>query len=137
MNHPVPAELQRLIEEATAGLDAAARGVPVCVATKAGKPAPGVKYHEGRWAALTEVARRCRRTTEDAAEVASDVRRAWDDELRRLTEHAAGADWVAYREGGADALAELLSLTENPGTAQASPAAPRRLGPASDDATST
>ena len=58
MSHPVPAELQRLIEEATAGLDAAARGVPVCVATKAGKPAPGVKYHEGRWAALTEVARR-------------------------------------------------------------------------------
>ena len=76
MSHPVPAELQRLIEEASAGLDAAAQGVPVCVATKAGRAAPGVKFHEGRWAALTEVARRCRRTSEDAADAASDVRRA-------------------------------------------------------------
>jgi len=103
-----PATLQLLVAEAAAGLDAAARGVPVCVATKSGRPAPGVKYHEGRWAALTEVERRCRRTSEDVLTVADAVRRSWADELLRLTEGAAGADWIAYREGGTDALADLL-----------------------------
>jgi hypothetical protein len=103
-----PTTLQLLLEDAAAGLDSAARGVPVCVATKSGGPAPGVKYHEGRWAALAEVARRCRRTSEDVTSVATAARRFWADELLRLTERAAGADWIAYREGGTDALSDLL-----------------------------
>jgi len=104
-----PTTLQLLVADAAAGLDAAARGVPVCIATKAGNPAPGVKYHEGRWAALTEVERRCRRTSDDVTTVANAVHRSWVDELLRLTARAAGADWIAYREGGTDALADLLA----------------------------
>jgi hypothetical protein len=112
-----PTTLQLLAAEAAAGLDAAARGVPVCVATKSGTPAPGVKYHEGRWAALNEVARRCRRTSEDVTAVATAVRLSWADELLRLTERAAGADWIAYREGGTDALTDLLARSIDAATA--------------------
>ena len=137
MSHPLPEGVQRLLAEAAAGLDAAAQGVPVCVATKAGRAAPGVKYHEGRWAALTEVARRCRRRSEDAADAASDVRRAWVDELHRLTEHGAGADWVAYREGGADALADLLAITGGAAGSPASSAPPHPLGRTPDGVMTT
>ena len=137
MSHPMPEALERLLGAATAGLDAAAHGVPVCIATKAGRAAPGVKYHEGRWAALTEVARQCRRTSEDAADVASEVRRAWVDELSRLIDHAAGADWVAYREGGNDALADLLSLTGRTADAESSPGSRHPVEPGSEGTTST
>ena len=99
--------LERLRADARSGLDAAAGGAAVCVFTRAGTPVPGIKYHEGRWAALTEVARRCRRTGEDPGRVAVEVRTGWSEDLDRLRRRAAGPDWIAYREGGLDALDEL------------------------------
>ena len=76
--------LARLREEARAGMDAAAGGAAVCVFTREGRPVPGIKYHEGRWAALTEVARRCRRTGEDPEPVSVEVRADWTEQLERL-----------------------------------------------------
>jgi len=100
--------LARLREEARAGMDAAAGGAAVCVFTRDGRPVPGIKYHEGRWAALTEVARRCRRTGEDPEPVSVEVRADWTAQLGRLRLRDAGPDWIAYREGGIDALADLV-----------------------------
>lgn len=99
--------LARLREEARAGLQGAAGGAAVCAFTRAGTPVPGIKYHEGRWAALTEVDRRCRRTQEDTLAVAAGIRADWADQLERLRARQAGPDWIAYREGGLDALADL------------------------------
>jgi hypothetical protein len=108
MSDPLTSSLAGLLAEAAADLDRASRGVPVCVASKAGRSTPGTKYHEGRWAALNEVARRSRRTHEDVALAASIVRRSWSDELARARQREAGRDWIAYREGGSDALDGLL-----------------------------
>ena len=99
--------LADLLHQAEADLDAAAGGAAVCVFTKAGTAVPGIKYHEGRRAALKEVARRCRRTSERPSAAAGEVRADWAEHLERLTERGAGADWIAYRQGGLDALADL------------------------------
>ena len=107
--------LAHLLAAATADLDSAARGISLCVATKAGRSAPGTKYHEGRWAALNEVARRSRRTAESVTISATVVRRSWFDELIRLRQREAGQDWVAYRQGGSDALDELLGTDATTG----------------------
>jgi len=108
MSDVLETRLAQLLAEAAADLDRASRGTPVCVASKAGRPAPGPKYHEGRWAALNEVSRRCRRTQEGVALSATIVLRTWTDELARARHRAAGEDWIAYREGGSDALDGLL-----------------------------
>ena len=106
------APLDRLLEAAAAGLDEMAGGGAVCAFTKAGTPVPGIKYHEGRWAALNEVARRCRRDSQDAATVALEITEAWSADLERLTQRDAGPDWIAYRHGGLDALADLLTAAD-------------------------
>lgn len=105
-----PTDLERLDEllgAAAAGLELATGGAAVCTLSKAGTPVPGVKYHEGRWAALNELARRCRRSGEDPGATAAILRSSWAAELERLTARGAGPDWIAYRVGGVDALAEL------------------------------
>jgi hypothetical protein len=106
------AALHRLLGAATAGLDEAAGGAAVCAFTKAGTPVPGIKYHEGRWAALNQVARRCRPGREDPATAALEVHSDWSADLARLTERGAGPDWIAYRRGGLDALDDLLTAAE-------------------------
>jgi hypothetical protein len=102
-------QLDRLIEAAMAGLDAAAGGGAVCAFTKAGTPVPGIKHHEGRWAALNEVARRCRRDPQDPATAALQISEDWSADLERLTQRDAGPDWIAYRTGGLDALGDLVA----------------------------
>ncbi len=101
--------LTELLAQAGRDLDAATGGVAVCSLSRAGTSAPGVKYHEGRWAALNEVSRQARRSAQDAGLVAAPVRRVWSEDLDRLTDRGAGVDWVAYRTGGLDALAELVA----------------------------
>ena len=115
MTNNLSPQLDRLLEAAKAGLDEAAGGGAVCAFTKAGTPVPGIKYHEGRWAALNEVARRYRRDPKDPATAAHEISDAWSADLERLTQRDAGPDWIAYRQGGLDALADLLSAA-NPTT---------------------
>ena len=106
------APLDRLLEAAKAGLDGAAGGGAVCAFTKAATPVPGIKYHEGRWAALNEVARRCRRDPQDPATAALEISAVWSADLERLAQRDAGPDWLAYRRGGLDALADLLTAAD-------------------------
>lgn len=82
----------------------------LCTTSRSGEPAPAVKYHEGRWAALREVAKRVRAGGEPATEAAA-ARERWSADLARLVERGAGRDWVAYRTGGVDALDELLTAS--------------------------
>jgi broad specificity phosphatase PhoE len=97
------AELDRLIDAAAADLAAAAGGGALCAISRSGRPAPAVKYHEGRWAALTEFRRARRQGDEDAADVA--VR--WRADLDRLTQQQADDNWLAYALGGVDALSDV------------------------------
>ena len=81
-------------------------GRAVCSFTKAGESVPAVKYAEGRWAALREV----QRATGGGIELSGLVAAAaasWETHLDRLRSRGAGTDWIAYRTGGVDALAEL------------------------------
>ena len=109
MSERADARLAALLAEAEAGLAAAAGGAAVCVFTKAGTPVPGIKYHEGRRAALKEVARLGGRTSRSPEDAAADVRASWAEDLERLTQRGAGPDWIAYRQGGLDALADLVA----------------------------
>jgi len=98
------AELDRLIEAAAADLDAASGGGALCAISRSGRPAPAVKYHEGRWAALTEF----RRVRREGAEAADEVGGRWQADLDRLTRQQADANWIAYAQGGVDALADVV-----------------------------
>jgi hypothetical protein len=98
------AALDRLIEAAAADLAAAAGGGALCAISRSGRPAPAVKYHEGRWAALTEL----RRARRDGHEAAGQVRDRWLADLERLSAQQANENWLAYAEGGVDALGEVV-----------------------------
>ena len=93
------AELDRLIESAAADLDAASGGGALCAISRSGRPAPAVKYHEGRWAALTEL-----RRARAVAKAAAQVRSRWLADLERMNLQEAGDNWLAYAQGGVDAL---------------------------------
>ncbi len=108
---PSQSSLTALVEQAGRDLEAASGGAAVCALSRAGTPVPRVKYHEGRWAALTEVKRHCRRASEDVECAAVRVHRLWRADLDLLRSRGAGADWIAYRTGGLDALAELTPPT--------------------------
>ncbi len=100
--------LERRLVDAAAALDTGTGGAAVCAPARAGTRAPAAKYLEGRWAALHEVSRACRRSQLDVVIVAGTAREPWAAHLARLHERSAGADWIAYRSGGLDALTELV-----------------------------
>ena len=102
------ARLADLTRRAEADLQAAAGGAAVCTLTRAGTPAPAVKYAEGRWAALREVDRTARRQGTDLLTTARDAAEAWTRARTELLARGAGPDWLAYRAGGIDALTELV-----------------------------
>jgi hypothetical protein len=83
----------------------------LCTMSRSGEPAPAVKYHEGQWAALREVAKRVKAGGELATEAVA-ARERWSLDLARLVERGAGRDWVSYRTGGVDALDELLTASD-------------------------
>lgn len=113
MSAPTTDLLNALLEDAAATLGRLAGGAAVCTFSRAGVPVPGIKYAEGRWAALREV----QRATSKGADLGTIVQAAlshWEAELESVVARAAGRDWVAYRTGGVDALGTLL---ESPATA--------------------
>lgn len=93
-------KLAHLIEEAEADLQAATGGSPLCKVSTTGTTGQGVKYFEGRWAALREVARGA-----DAHEVFHSWRREHETHLAR----GSSQDWIHYSAGGVDAVFELLN----------------------------
>ncbi|MBI1375877.1 MAG: hypothetical protein GC157_00105 [Frankiales bacterium] len=107
MSATLDERLDALLELAARDMDRLAGGAAVCTFTRAGVPVPGIKYAEGRWAALRELHRARRRSPDDGS-LADGILGTWRDQLAALRERGAGPDWIAYRTGGVDALTELL-----------------------------
>lgn len=101
-----PVDLEERIDEAARLMQARSSGQAVCALTKAGASVPGVKYVEGRWAALREV-HRVVRAGRELASAAEAAERSWAEHLALLQARGASQDWIAYRSGGMDALIEL------------------------------
>ncbi len=98
-----PTALEELIAEAAELMQRCAGGSSPCAAAKAGRAAPMAKNAEGRWAALRDV-RAAVRNGRTGADAVAEVLASWEGHLDRLRNRDAGADWVAYREGGVQAL---------------------------------
>ena len=96
---------EELLADAERDLIAAVGDASLCAISKSGDRVDGVKYLEGRSAALREYRRELTGTTGDAAH--SEVGRRWRDQLQITLDRDMGPDWVAYRAGGVDALADL------------------------------
>jgi hypothetical protein len=103
----VTLDLHAVVDSAARALDGSAGGVPVCTFTKAGQPVPGIKYAEGRWAALRE-AQRAHARGQAVGDAVAAVRADWAAAAEQLRTRGAGPDWIAYRSGGVDALDELI-----------------------------
>ncbi|MEI6362729.1 MAG: hypothetical protein WCP95_11390 [Actinomycetes bacterium] len=96
-------QLDVLIEQTVIDLQAATQGGSLCALTRSGRSAPAAKYHEGRWAALTEL-RRLERQSEALADALRD---RWLADLQLLLGRDADVNWVAYTQGGVDALTQV------------------------------
>lgn len=97
--------LEAMLADAEAAMGTASGGASACSFTKAGVPVPALKYSEGRNFALRELRRALKR--ESPAEAVPALVAAWRAQLAALEARGAGADWVAYRTGGVDALTEF------------------------------
>jgi hypothetical protein len=94
-------------------MQASSGGTSVCGPAKGGTSAPSLKHDEGRWAALREVQRGV--GAGEVAAVAERVQAAWTRDLARRS-RSSGADWIAYRSGGVEALEEFThGLTASDG----------------------
>jgi hypothetical protein len=77
----------------------------LCAIGRSGERLDRVKYLEGRSAALREFRRQLGETS--GAEAHRGLEQRWRDQLRLVLDRDMGADWVAYRTGGVDALVDL------------------------------
>ena len=96
------------LSTAIRALDTSTGGVAMCTFTKAGIAVPGMKYAEGRWAALRDV-RRTSVTTGSVQRAVAAARTSWRARSDRAADDGAGPDWIAYWSGGIDALDELAA----------------------------
>lgn len=106
MNASQTTVLPGLLEEAAKSMQRLSGGMAVCTLTRSGKPVQGVKYAEGRWAALRETERKAS-ADQELTDVLAQVTTTWQSALRRGRETRTGPEWIAYYTGGLDALAEL------------------------------
>lgn len=100
--------LDARIDQAAAALDAAAGSSSLCTLSRAGVPMPGIKYPEGVWSALREVAREVRSSGEPCS-AARAVRERWGRDLAVHAARGSGPDWIAYLTGGVDSLDGFLT----------------------------
>lgn len=87
-------------------LTAAAGGASLCSISRSAGPVPGLKWLEGRMAALMELERAGRRGV-GGIDVVTEAHDRWSERLRGAQQRGMGADWTAYYAGGVDELAEL------------------------------
>jgi hypothetical protein len=78
-----------------------------CAIARDGGSFPAYKFHEGRVAALSVVARELRRPEADPKALAERLSARWEAEVERRADQ--GRDWQAYAAGGLDAVRELES----------------------------
>ena len=96
-------------EAAAAAMTSATAGASLCSVSRTGERIPGVKYPEGRWAAMRALRRALRRNDHSAVEAIAALRAEWAADL--AARRASGQEnWIAYRLGGVDALDEVAAL---------------------------
>jgi hypothetical protein len=78
-----------------------------CAIARDGGSFPAYKFHEGRVAALSVVARELRRGDPDLPALAQRLSEQWEAEVERRAGQS--RDWQAYAAGGLDAVRELES----------------------------
>ena len=81
-----------------------------CAIARDGGSFPAYKFHEGRVAALGEVARGLRRAEQSEAELIASLAERWRAEVERRADQS--RDWQAYAAGGLDAVREIEELVE-------------------------
>lgn len=104
----VVGSLERRRDAIEVELLAAAGGASLCTISRSAGSVPGVKYPEGRHAAIAEL-RRAVRAGESPSGALDRLVADWSAQLARARQRQMGADWVAYRAGGVD---ELSGWTE-------------------------
>lgn len=109
----VPVELLAAIdaraEAAAAAMTSATDGASLCSVSRTGQRIPGVKYPEGRWAAMRALRRALQRDDRGEVETVAALRAEWAEDL--AARRASGQEnWIAYRLGGVDALDEVADL---------------------------
>jgi hypothetical protein len=84
----------------------------LCDIGRAGQGAPAVKRAEGAWVALRDVRAAARRGSDTAAAV-DEIALQWQEDLALRRQRGASQEWLAYLEGGLEALERLrLALSE-------------------------
>lgn len=94
----------------------------LCTASRSAGPVPAVKYHEGRFTAVSELGRLLRDADdrndpdevidEVVAEVVGEAIARWRAALDRDIELDRSIDWRAYRAGGVDELVAVAAELE-------------------------
>ena len=76
-----------------------------CAIARDGGSFPAYKFHEGRVAALSVMARELRRPEPELVALAARLGEQWKAEVERRADQS--RDWQAYAAGGLDAVREL------------------------------
>ncbi len=105
---PLQARLAALLAQAEAAYLREAGGETVCTLHKDGRVSGGLKYEEGRVVALRDLQRALKRVTPDGASTTlGDELTRWEADLAHQRAAARPLPWVAYAQGGVDALQAL------------------------------
>ncbi|NCC36874.1 MAG: hypothetical protein EOM24_33410, partial [Chloroflexia bacterium] len=100
-------QLETAIQVAEQRLVRATGGANVCQLQRDGRVTGGVKYDEGWLVALVTLRRSLRTEAEDAQVVAEQLA-TWQAALAEQQQRTPPSlPWLAYRQGGVDALAQL------------------------------
>lgn len=90
-------------------------GAGMCQIHKEGRVTGGLKYHEGRLVVLGEIIRQFKRMSPfDAGEAAMILKNEGEKWQAQLARHQfkeqPAISWVAYSQGGVDAVTEIEAL---------------------------
>ncbi len=119
------AELYRWLEQRIAAAERSLTdqtgGTNVCRLQQDGRVTGGMKYDEGRLVALNTVRRQLVAAQQEGTAVDQRAMLAheaseWREALRvQQARERPAIQWVAYRQGGVDALEELLAMIDSAG----------------------
>ena len=85
-------------------------GATLCQIHTDGRVTGGAKYAEGRLVALADLQRRLRGADIEPLAVAHEELARWTADLERLrAQERPSLPWLAYRQGGVDALGDIIS----------------------------
>jgi len=100
--------LDRMIDDAAAGLQESTRGAALCRITASGSPGRSAKRAEGRWAALQALASSLAKDPADPLATAVALQERWQADLDRWSTDPESS-WVPYCQGGVEGLEEFVT----------------------------